>query len=62
MMTKNNVQCLHFDGTARDVLKKMFESEPRRRICASEILAHAWIRESHSELDEKYQKRVICQK
>ncbi|KNZ62031.1 CAMK/RAD53 protein kinase [Puccinia sorghi] len=58
------VSCMSGGGyqQARDVLKKMFESEPRRRICASEILAHAWIRESHSELDEKYQKRVICQK
>jgi len=58
------VSCMSGGGyqQARDVLKKMFESDPRRRICASEILAHPWIAESRSALEEKYQRRVLCQK
>ncbi|KAI9602164.1 hypothetical protein KEM48_000194 [Puccinia striiformis f. sp. tritici PST-130] len=39
----------------RDLLRKMFESDPRRRISAGEILDHPWITNSRDDLEKKYQ-------
>ncbi|POW13877.1 hypothetical protein PSHT_07591 [Puccinia striiformis] len=58
------VNCMSGGGykQVRDLLRKMFESDPRRRISAGEILDHPWITNSRDDLEKKYQKRVICQK
>ncbi|PLW11269.1 hypothetical protein PCANC_13259 [Puccinia coronata f. sp. avenae] len=58
------VNCMIGGGykEARSVLRKMFESDPRARISASEILEHHWIANSRDELEKKYHKRVVCQK
>ncbi|KAA1116332.1 Meiosis-specific serine/threonine-protein kinase mek1 [Puccinia graminis f. sp. tritici] len=58
------VKCMSGGGykEVRELLKQMFESDPRRRISASEILNHPWITQSRNMLETKYKKRVLCQK
>ncbi|KAI9628706.1 hypothetical protein H4Q26_017969 [Puccinia striiformis f. sp. tritici PST-130] len=56
------VDCMSGGGykQVRDLLRKMFESDPRQRISAGEILDHPWITNSRDDLEKKYQKHVIC--
>ncbi|KAA1073949.1 Meiosis-specific serine/threonine-protein kinase mek1 [Puccinia graminis f. sp. tritici] len=58
------VKCMSGGGykEVRELLKQMFESDPRRRISASEILNHPWITQSRNMLETKYKKHVLCQK
>lgn len=46
----------------RDLLKKMFEFDPHRRISAQGVLDHSWIAQSKHGLQEKYAKRVMSER
>ncbi|MBW0547935.1 hypothetical protein O181_087650 [Austropuccinia psidii MF-1] len=45
----------------RDVLKRLLEEKPFQRISAQAVLAHPWIENSKTALEEKYQERVLGQ-